>query len=306
MINPFKADAAKRLDRDLDNASAAHMKLTARHAAAEAAVIERRAEAQALARDGADDAALDTAEAAHRGAQDRVITLAAALAETTQQVAALERSVADLADRKLRAETGAAIDKMADEMEKAGKAFDLGAEELATISQRVADIVLDGHGLQAFSMKVRAEVPAAVEMIAGLLRERARATLAGTAAAALPKPETPPAPQAPPPKTERVFLRQDVKWTDASGQLRLAPQFSDAELPPAAAGRALKSGAALSLDNPRRKKLYGIKPPRQPDPSRCQSLDAEPIVAAPVRHSAFEPMDRGPVYTIKVPREVTS
>ncbi len=305
-VNPFKADAAKRLERNLAAACSTRDKLAERLKAAELAVTERQAAAQQLARDAADDAALDVAEAASRNASERVATLSAALAETKQEVARLERERDDLADRKLRAETAAAIEAMADEIVKAGAAFDAGATQLVESSSRVAAIVLDGHGLQAFAMNARAEVPAAVAMIAKLLQDCARATIAGTAPAALPQaapvpePEQPP----PPPRTEQLFLMRHVKWTDAAGQLRFGPQFVDAELPPEAAARALKSGAAIVMTDPRRKQLHGTKAPRLPDPSWCLDLDQDPAspTTEPVVHSAFEHIDRGPPRTMKVTR----
>jgi hypothetical protein len=161
-----------------------------------------------------------------------------------------------------------------------------------------------------FAMNAKAEVPAAVKMIAGILRDRARATLAGTAPAALPKAEqaAPAVSVPPPPTTQRVFLVRHVKWTDQAGQLRLAPAMHDADLPPAVATRALKSGAALALSDTRRKQLGGSKPPRRPNPDHCESLDADTTssAAAPVKHSAFEILDRGKPYTLKTAREAAS
>ena len=283
-------------------------RLAERLVAAETSIADRAASAQRLARDGASDAELDTAEAALRASRERRDTLSAALVDLNQQVVTLESERDDLADKKLRTETAAAIEVMADEMTKAGAAFDAGATALVETSRRVATIVLDGHGLQAFAMNARAEVPAAVTMIAGILRDRARATLAGTAPAALPKAEPAPTPAQPPtrPKTEQLFLMRHVKWTDHTGQLQLGPQFSDAELPPAAAARALKSGAGIAMDDPRRKKLHCTKPPRQPNVEWCEDLDSKEEQHEPLRHSAFEPVDRGKPFMVKVSREAAS
>jgi len=309
-MNPFKTDNAKKLDRDLDTARAALAKLAARHAAAESAILERRAEAQSLARDGADDGMLDIAEAALRGAQDRVVTLAAALADTKQQVVTLERVRAELADKKLRLETAAALDELAEELGRAGAAFDTGATQLVDINYRIAPIILDAHGLQAFAMNARAEVPAAVEMIARLLRERAAATLAGTAPAKLQTvaPEPAAAPPPPVPETERVFLQRHVKWTDTAGAVHLGQQYTDADLPRTVAARALKTGAAVPMAHPTRKKNHNSRPPRIPELSWCESLDADTgrSVVEPVKHSAFERVDRGPSYSIRVPRGAAS
>jgi hypothetical protein len=333
VINPFRSDAAKKLARDLDHARAGRVKLSERLTVAQSAVTERMAATRALARDGADDGVLDAAEAALRVAQDRVATLTAALGDTDAQVAALESELAQLADKKLRAETAAAIDAMAHEIEEAGSVFSAAAAQLTEASRQVADIVLDGHGLTAFAMNAGGEVPAAVEMIARLLRDRAHATIEGTASAALPKAEPAPLKALPAPlETKRVFLLRHVKWRDpASGEIRLGARFEDCDMLPQIAAHAMRCGAAIALDNPQRRTLKGTWGKR-PTFEHAFDLDAatetssehastdEPTgesgdVPAPaaasferstLRHSAFEPLDRGPPYTLKVPREVAS
>jgi hypothetical protein len=328
-INPFKSDTAKKLARDLDTARTARAKLADRLATAQTAVIERQTSTRALARDGADDRALDAAEAALRAAQDRVATLIAALGDAETQVAALESEQAHLADQKLRAETAAAIEVMAQEIEKAGVAFGVAAAQLTEISRRVAEIILDGHGLAAFAMNAGGEVPAAVEMIARLLRDRARATIDGATPAALPKAETVPAPvQQLPPQIRHVFMMRPAKYTDTDGKLVILRRWLDADLPPEIAIRALRSGCAVEVTDPRRKKLFGqqgTRGPYLPDPSDCDDLDAagpaalgDAVEPAPppeeptpapdfdrpvVKHSRFQEVDRGPAYTITRPRQ---
>lgn len=181
-MNPFKSDPEKKVARDLDAARASRDALVKRLKAAELATAERRTAAQRLARDGADDTTLDTAEAELRRAQDRVTTLTAALAETEQQLVSLERARDDAADKRLRAETAATIRALAEEITDAASKFDSGAATLADASGRAAAITLDARGLEVLTASVRAEVPAAVKMISQILRDRAAATLAGTAA----------------------------------------------------------------------------------------------------------------------------
>jgi hypothetical protein len=330
-INPFKSDAAKKLAGDLDRARAGRVKLSDRLTAAQSAVTERQAATRALACDGADDGALDAAEAALRAAQDRVATLSAALGDADTQVAVLESEQAHLADQRLRAESAAAIEAMAHEIEKAGVAFGVAAAQLTEISRRVAEIVLDGHGLAAFAMNAGGEVPAAVEMIARLLRDRARATIDGAAPAALPKAETVPLKASPPapPETEMVFCLRHCKWRDpVTDEVRLGARFEDCEMPPKIAARALRSGAATRMDDPRRRPNKGTWG-RRPIAEHCFNLDAVDVDAlpsidafveppaeihasapniehAPVKHSAFEKIDRGPAYTITRPRQTMS
>ena len=224
-MNPFKSDPEKKLARDLDAARASRDGLVNRLKAPQLAVTERQTVAQRPARNAADDDALDVAEAEFRRAQDRQSTLTAALAETEQQITDLEHAGDDAADKKLRVETGAAIEKLGQELAEAAAAFDAGSSHLAEICSRIAPIVLDCYGLQAFAMNARAEVPAAVQMVTGILKDRTRATLAGTAPAALPQAEPPPIPtQLPAPsKTETVFFLRAAKWKDSDGKKRLIP-----------------------------------------------------------------------------------
>ncbi len=307
-MNPFKSDPEKRLARDLDAARASRDGLVNRLKTAELAVTERKTAAQRLARDSADDPALDAAEAELRRAQDRVSTLTAALAESEQRLTIFERARDDAADKQLRAETAIAIEKLRQELTQAAAAFDAGSSQLAETCSRIAPVVLDCYGLQAFAMNARAEVPAAVQMITGILKDRARATLDGSAPATLPKPAPDVATaQLPlPPKTETVFFLRAAKWKDADGKAHLIPKFSDAELPPAIAARALKLGAAVPVTDERRKK-YGSQSLPPPNEEWCLNLDdATDPPHEPVKHSAFEVVDRGKPYTLKVVRGTPS
>jgi hypothetical protein len=194
IVNPlgaFKSDPEKKLARDLAAVRSIRDKLSERLRATELAISERRAEAQRLARDGANDSELDAAEAALRSAQDRRATLAAALFDVERQVQELERAHDDLADKKLRAETAATVEKLVLEVAEAAAAFDAGAEKLAECTGRAAAIVADARGLEIFATHARAEVHAAIAMTTALLRSRASEVLKGNAPAKLPKPEAP-------------------------------------------------------------------------------------------------------------------
>lgn len=270
LVNPFKPSPEKKLEA----ARASRDKLAERLTAAELAIVEHQAAAQRLARDGALDAQLDDAEAALRASRDRRDTLSTALADLNQKVAALERERDELADRQLRAETAAVIEALAVEITTVGTAFDAGLSKLGEACGRAAELVYDAKGLEVFAVRVRSEVPATLEMISRLLRDRARATIDGSAPATLPGAVVEPKPL-PPPTTERVFLIRHVKWTNAARQLCIAEAIFDADLPIAVAARALKSGAALQLSDPRRRKLGGTRASRVPDPKFCESLDAD-------------------------------
>jgi hypothetical protein len=313
-MNPFKSDPEKKLQRDIVAARAARDKLVGRLATAESLVTERRAGAQRQALDGVDDATLDAAEAAQRGAEDRVKTLAAALVEAERRLVNLESELAGRLDQTLRAETAATVEKLTIEIEGAAREFDTSAGALAECAHRVGLFILDARGLENFAVSARGEVPAAVEMISGILRSYATQVIAGQMPAVLPKPEAPQVhTPVPAPLLTRVFLLKPAKWTDHMGSLRISPAFVDADLPAAAAARALSARAATPMGSESQKQLRGTRQISRPDPSRCVDLDAdiesansadpEPHRGRTEIHSAFEHVDRGPPFVIKVPRE---
>jgi hypothetical protein len=288
----FKADPAKKLANDLEAARANRDKLTERLAAAEASIAERKTAAKDLARDGADDAQLDRAENELRKAQTRAATLSAALDETKQQIAAFEKNQADLTDKKLRAATAAEIERRAAGLEAVGAAIDALFIKFVEATQSAAEVTLDGKGLAIFAQSARGEIPPAVQMVARELRNRAAATLAGTAPATLPT--QPPQLVAPPPPPPSVvcFALRHVAWTDHQGVLRSAGANSgNLELPEAAAKRGLENGAVILMSDPKVKQLARSRAELfVPDPRRCEVLDdsvVPPSTAKTAKHSAF-------------------
>jgi hypothetical protein len=259
-VNPlgaFKSDPEKKLARDLDAARVNHNRLVERSKAAELMVSERRAEAQRLARDGANDSELDAAEAALRSAQDRRSTLAAALVDVERQVQDLERAQDDLSDKKVRTETAAAIEKLVLEVAEAAAAFDAGAEKLAECTGRAAAIVADARGLEIFATHARTEVRAAIAMTSALLRSQASEVLNGNVPAKLPKPEAPiavkPAPVAIP--TTHVFALQHLKWICETGQVKTLARYMAGSIPVKLAELAIEKGLADEATTPRARQL---------------------------------------------------
>lgn len=122
-----------------------------------------------------------------RAAQDRSTTLKAALTEIDQQLEGLERTKAEIADRKVRAETAAEIELLVRKLTEVGTEFNSTAERLSEHTRRVVPIVYDALGLDKFMAICRAEVPAALDLVSTLLRAHADAVVAGTAPATLPR-----------------------------------------------------------------------------------------------------------------------
>jgi hypothetical protein len=104
--------------------------------------------------------------------------------------------------------------------------------------------------------------------------------------------------------TQIVFALRSVKWRDENGVQQLGAKFSDVYLPPQTAARALQSGACVRVDDPLRRKNKGWST-EIPRADLAFDLDADPATqeqppSEPIQHSAFQALDRGPGYNLRV------
>jgi hypothetical protein len=298
----------KSVVKDRDTAKANRDRLAATLHEAEANVVATKSAVQRAALAG-DDGTLDAAEAAEAASLRRHGTIAGARAKAEEVLAVLEGQVAAALDAKVRAATAAAIEAIADEIEKSGDSFAIGAAALAEAAKHAALVTPDAAGLSNFASNVMAELPPAIRMTAQMLRSQAAAVLTGAAPAAMPTPEAVVKPVVlVQPLTRRLFATRPVKWTDAAGQLRISPQFADVDLPIACADRAIVAKACVAMTDPARNKQTHNTWPGHPSPDHCFSLDepdgtakaddapkplAEPVVV-------FQPVDRGKPFTLKI------
>ena len=192
-----KADPAVKRQRDLEtklkDKHASRDNLIERRKSAEANAAAHREKARNLASDGADDAALSAPEFAMRREQDRAATLGDALGDVEATICNLEREIAQMIDQRCRAETAAAVTALADKWATMGAAFDATVGELADLARESATIVLDAHPLKVFLEAVQKQVPPEAGLVSRVLRDHAKAVLAGIAPASLPKPAAEPA-----------------------------------------------------------------------------------------------------------------
>ncbi|MET3993352.1 hypothetical protein ABID65_005004 [Bradyrhizobium sp. S3.9.2] len=116
------------------------------------------------------------------------------------------------------------------------------------------------------------------------------------------------------PEVRRVFVMRSVKWKDAEGRQQFAKQYEDADLPPATADKAMRSGAVCALDDPRRKTLKGVRGGEHVDTNASDVLDLDALEgwsgarhtgASPAAQAVFTPFNRGPErkIMIEVPRQ---
>jgi len=111
------------------------------------------------------------------------------------------------------------------------------------------------------------------------------------------------------PVTERVFALRTICWRDAAGVQRVADQYTDTDLTPAAAANARRARAVVPIDDSRRRQLKGVHGGRHPRVDTALDLDDEApctpaMTADPVREANIVVLDRRPVIkdTISVAR----
>jgi hypothetical protein len=302
-------DPALREQRDHETkfakATATRDSLSERLRVAEAAISEHRDLARKLATDGADDVALTKAENAMRAQEDRAVTLRAAIVDAESVIATHEREIAEIIDRRMRAETSAAVETMADQLQIASEDFENVAKALEDAARESSLIVLDGHPLTSFVMSARQQLPAAIAVITRELRNHSHAVLSGGAPASLPRHALEPkltlieAPK----MTEIVALR-NVKYVDARGVTVCVGKLQRHSMPAALADEAMRSGAVCAVVDPRVRDQIGNWGMVLPSADRCEWIGppakAEPAPTTyrpPIPHSTlgqFEVVDRGP------------
>lgn len=314
-----KADPAVKAQRDLETRlktkRASRDDLVSRRTLAEAAAAAHRDKAVKLASDGGDDAALSAAETAMRREQDRVATLNDAITKTEAAIADLEREIAELADQRARSETVAAIHSVVERWATASAAFDAAMGQIVEVARESAIIVVDAHPLKVFLEAVQQQVKPEADLIVSVLEGHAKAVLAGTAPASLPKPTvSEPLKVVERAPVERMFAMKTVRWLDADGVPQLADQYSDVDLTPVAASNGSRCNAVVPIDDLRCRDLRGVHGGRHANPHLALDLDdetacrpphIEPVMRSdPVAAANIAVVNRGPAIkgTISVAR----
>jgi hypothetical protein len=290
-----KHSPESKVSRDLENAVAKRADLGARLQVAQTKAAEAKAQAEALAGDGADDAKLSTVESEMRAQQDRSQTLTCALVAIGRDIAALETEIAAIEDRKTRAATAVSIERIAETLIAAGKQFDAGATALTNAAREASNVVLDAHGLCSFSMSAGGEVPAAISMVVQILKGRAAATIAGQAPAHLPQPEA--ERQAPPrlalvetaPSTMVIVPLRHLKYANAQGVATCLGKFRKYTVPIVIGEQAINNGMAANELDARVKNQIGVWGSFAPDENSCTWIGDPPPQAAAVAKPANPP-----------------
>jgi hypothetical protein len=294
------------VDKQIIDAVVSRDKLVARLRDTEIGIADARAIAERIAVDG-DDSQLDAAEARTRVLVDRSQTLRAALAKVESEIADLERARDEDADKAQRERTASEVELLARAVVEGAEAVAAAVTKLHESAVRASVIVPEAAGLAAFAQMAKGEIPESGILISRLLREHRECVLRGEGSPKLAEPPQPYIEVLPPvAPTETLFALRSIKWRDDAGKQRSSGQFTDVELPPRAAARALQSGACTRLDDPRRRmnRTQGVPPPKL---DGCLDLDLdeapppEPERASGELHSAFETVI-GPARVLKIAR----
>jgi hypothetical protein len=251
-----------------------------------------------------DKVSFDCAKTAERDALHHLDVSRQLCEKADQMLAELESQLAADTENKTRSATGAEIAAFIEEFIEIGGAYVASKSLFNEVLSRALPITWEANGLFVFTASSMIEVPVAIEVVAEEMRQYGRAVLQKLAKAEMPKPAPEPAkvvPVAKEPLTA-VFATRPIRWKDHDGIVRSSSKFLDCELPARTAAHALKIGAALPLDHPERKRNLGMWPGHV-SLAMCFDLDAAPDAPPqhdPVVHSAFQPIDRGKPFTLKI------
>jgi hypothetical protein len=299
----LEAQLKAKVDQRVDNA--------VRLQTAEAKLAEARSSVEALALES-DEAALDRALQSRRAAEDKLAALHGAAAKIGKEISAIEAQIDKVVDQRCRSETSAAVNTMADRVQRAAAAFDEAAKEMEAASNEAGPLIPEAQAVHQFVLDARTQLVPAVEMIVAALKAHARGVSSGHGPASLPRPAAP-APKLaivpPMPPDVNIFLLQNLKFVAANGEIVVCGKNKRHDVPRPLAEKALAEHLALPLSDKRIRDLeYGANP-LEPDEASCAWIGppakAKPppkSTAAPVMSSHFEPLDRGPAYKVAIPR----
>jgi hypothetical protein len=249
---------------------------------------------QAIA-DGSPPAAVEAAEGVAWKAELHVQSLEKAIEVLAAEIAEQEARECMVADRAEREATSRALNKRAGRFEASLAPLISALTEAADAG---SDLVLDysqNEGLVTLARKLLEELPAAVTQLVGEQRDRAAATIRGTAPPNLPAPFVPQIvshapPSKPEPATLEVFALKHLEWRD-QGKRYMCYATQRLYLPTALAKRAVDQGVAFLADDGRipeaRTRIQNEARARNGRPE--QPIDLSAGDPEPIKHSKFEP-----------------
>jgi hypothetical protein len=261
----LEAKLKGKIDQRVDNA--------VRLQTAETKLAEARSNVEALALE-ADDAALDRALQARRGAEDKLAALHGAALAIGKEISDIEAAIDKVVDQRVRHETSQAVDAMNTRLSKAASAFDEAAKELEAAAREIL-IIPEAQAVAEFTKSMHVQIPVAVQMITGALKQHARAVVEGHAPPSLPRRAAPApvltvVPQEP---MVNVFVTRNIRYVAQGGDVVCCGRNRRHDLPARIAELALAAKAAVPLTDRKRIDAYdGVSGQLEPTPSSCEWL----------------------------------
>lgn len=304
MKNPFRKTLMQKLETKLAALTVRGNQLTAKRGSAQftldAAITARQ---DALLSGDLDDQralaklqdAVDTSMSALAGIDDALTALA-------QQKTEAENALAAERDRVARTKASGEISAVANGIEgRVGKMLS-GTRDMAAALTAVEHLSFEAGQLGRYLSNVSGEAEVALTFVLSDLRRLSGAVGKGDE----PIPRAPHAAEAvatpePPPPTMAVFMLRSAHFRDHDGRKRFAGQWEDALMPVATAQRALSTGIAVPMTDPRRAQLRGCRggdfEPRAADVvdlDEAGTLQSKPNVEADplLREANFRVIDR--------------
>jgi hypothetical protein len=296
-------DSEAYLRKSIDAERTLHGELEARLVSARKAAEDRRHAALKAVRDLADDRTLQALEEKQVAAGHRVQNLISERDDSTARLGDLESQLADVMVQKRQAEAAKVVEQHAADLVTVGATLDSALRDMSALAGKIAVYCIDARGIHIFTGSARGEISANISMLQTILKGAFPPELV----LAKPAPKPLPAPQ--PAPTVPVLSTKPISWHDADGMLHAEPKWKEVSLPVAAANRAVKIGAAVRQGDPLwKQKGYG--PIYSPKLSDCVDLDYAPLNVPsgtehqqpPEIHTAFQRVDRGPAFNLKVSR----
>ena len=215
-------------------------------------------------------AAVDTAGSALTGIDGALAILAQQKAEADAQLTAERDCI----------ERAAAADKLDSQVAAIEAALSPWLEQSRIFADALTEIAHAHFGADEMSKYVQScmgQMETAANFHLGELKAMPQMIRDGRQA--IPAEKWAPAPVAVPeqPRTQTVFLLRSVKYKDAAGKTVYATGLEDCEMPIEIAQRALRSGAAVTPSNPKRRELKGAKGGTHGDPSALNVTDLDAI-----------------------------
>jgi hypothetical protein len=273
----LEAQLKAKVDRRVDNA--------VRLQTAEAKLAEACALVEQLALEG-DDAALDRALQARRGAEDKITALRGAALKIGKEIAEIEAAIDKVVDQRVRRETSAAVAAMADELAEAQADFTKAAQRLEAAARQGGLLIPESRAVAEFTLSAYTQLEPATTMVVGALHAHAKAVIAGSAPASLPRPAAPApvltvVPQEP---TVNLFVTRNIRYVASGGDVICCGQNRRHDLPERIAELALSSGAAVPLtDRARIAAFEGTSGMYVPTPQACEWVGPKGKEPAPLQ-----------------------